>query len=144
MRLLQVSSLLNLMTPFYGWGSTVSRLQSHYEETVYFLPFSSQEILVLNWLTSEKDEKLSWPWSLPVVLKPGPMEYESSTLTTRLLILFHNCNFSHWFTFNLNQTGFFYMYLFPFSNSMPFCWSTIPENIFQSKVLVYNSLLSQI
>ena len=91
-----------IMTPFYGWGSTVSRLQSHYEETVYFLPFSSQEILVLNWLTSEKDEKLSWPWSLPVVLKPGPMEYESSTLTTRLLILFHNCNFSHWFTFNLN------------------------------------------
>ena len=24
------------MAPCYGWGSTVSRLQSHYEETVYF------------------------------------------------------------------------------------------------------------
>ena len=24
------------MSPCYGWGSTVSRLQSHYEETVYF------------------------------------------------------------------------------------------------------------
>ena len=26
------------MTPFYGWGSTVSRLQSHCEEEVYLLP----------------------------------------------------------------------------------------------------------
>ena len=25
------------MTPFYGWGSTASRLQSDYEEEVYFL-----------------------------------------------------------------------------------------------------------
>ena len=24
------------MTPSYAWGSIVSRLQSHYEETVYF------------------------------------------------------------------------------------------------------------
>ena len=30
----------------YGWGSAVSRLQSHYE-TAYFLPFRSQESLVL-------------------------------------------------------------------------------------------------
>ena len=35
------------MVPFYGWGSTVSRLQSHYEETVYILPLSPQEYLVL-------------------------------------------------------------------------------------------------
>ena len=27
----------NYMTPSYGWGSTVSRLQSYYEETAYFL-----------------------------------------------------------------------------------------------------------
>ena len=27
----------NFMAPFYGQGSTVLRLQSHYEETVYFL-----------------------------------------------------------------------------------------------------------
>ena len=26
------------MTPFYGWGSTVSRLRCHFEEAVYFLP----------------------------------------------------------------------------------------------------------
>ena len=24
------------MAPFYGWGSTVSRLKSHYEDAVYF------------------------------------------------------------------------------------------------------------
>ena len=27
------------MSPFYVWGSTVSKLQSHYKETIYFLPF---------------------------------------------------------------------------------------------------------
>ena len=32
---------------FYGWGSAVSRLQSHYEETVYFLTFTYQELVVL-------------------------------------------------------------------------------------------------
>ena len=35
---------------FYGWNSTISRLQSHYQETVYFLQLSPQEILVLIWL----------------------------------------------------------------------------------------------
>ena len=30
----------SFMAPFYGLGSTASRLQSHYEETVYLLPLS--------------------------------------------------------------------------------------------------------
>ena len=38
--------LKHSMPPFYGWSSTVSRLQSHYEETVYFLPASSQALLL--------------------------------------------------------------------------------------------------
>ena len=42
------------MTPFYGWGSTVSVLLCHYEETVYFLPLSSQDALLLIWLTQEE------------------------------------------------------------------------------------------
>ena len=42
------------MAPFYGWGSTASRLQSQYEEAVYFLPLSSQKFLVLIWVTSEE------------------------------------------------------------------------------------------
>ena len=37
----------NFMVPFYGWGSTASRLQSHIEEAVYFLPLSSLKFLVL-------------------------------------------------------------------------------------------------
>ena len=45
------------MTPFYGWGSTASRLQSHFEETVYFLQPSSQKVLVLIWSTSERSNE---------------------------------------------------------------------------------------
>ena len=37
----------NFMAPFYGWGSTTSRLQSHYKEPVYFLPLISQKFLLL-------------------------------------------------------------------------------------------------
>ena len=43
----------NFMATLYGWGSTVSRLQSHFEETVYFLTLGRQEFLVFIWLTSE-------------------------------------------------------------------------------------------
>ena len=35
------------MAALYRRGSTISRLQSHYEETINFLPLSPQEILVL-------------------------------------------------------------------------------------------------
>ena len=46
--------ITNFMAPFYGWVSNVSRLQSHYEETVNFLPFSYQELQVLNWSTLDR------------------------------------------------------------------------------------------
>ena len=35
------------MAPFYGWGLTTSRLHSHNEEAVYFVPLRSQKFLVL-------------------------------------------------------------------------------------------------
>ena len=35
------------MVPFYGWSSTVSRLQSHYEETVYALTLGPHDFQVL-------------------------------------------------------------------------------------------------
>ena len=57
-----------------------------YKDTVYLLPFSSQEFLVHSWWCW-KDERLSWPWSYPVILNPGPLDWESSTLTTRPLVL---------------------------------------------------------
>ena len=34
------------MAPFYGWGSTASRLEPHFEEAVYFLSLSFQKFLV--------------------------------------------------------------------------------------------------
>ena len=43
-----------LYGPLPWMGSTASRLQSHFEEAVYFLPLSSQKLLVLIWLTTEK------------------------------------------------------------------------------------------
>ena len=36
---------------------------------------------------TRKDEKLSSPWNHPVVLNMGPLDWESSALTTRPLIL---------------------------------------------------------
>ena len=37
----------NVMVLFYELGSTVSRLQSHFEETVNLLPLSPQKALLL-------------------------------------------------------------------------------------------------
>ena len=59
------------MAPFYGWGSTSSRQQSHYEETVYFLSLSSQKFLVLISLTSEG-------WKAEPSLEP-PCGFEHGT-----------------------------------------------------------------
>ena len=61
---------INFVIPCYGWDSTVSRLQCHYEETVYFLPRSSQEVLVIIWLTSEGSPECH-PlvlWLVPLVM----------------------------------------------------------------------------
>ena len=44
------------MTPFYGWDSTVVRLQNHYERTVYFLPLSPNKFMGLILLTLEGKE----------------------------------------------------------------------------------------
>ena len=56
----------------------------HFKEAVYFLPVCSQKLLVLILLTS-KDERLSRPLSHPVDLSTGPLDWESSILTTRPL-----------------------------------------------------------
>ena len=57
---------------------------SHFEEAVYFLPLSSQ-IFWYSLYRPRKDERLSRPWSHPVVLNTEPLDWESSALTTRLL-----------------------------------------------------------
>ena len=48
------------MAPFYGRGITVSSLQSHFEETVGFLPLSSQDFLV-TFNQPQKGERVSQP-----------------------------------------------------------------------------------
>ena len=73
------------MAPFYGWGSTASRLQSCFKEAVYFLPLSSHKFLVLLLSTLEG-------WKAESTLEPlsgfehGTPDLESSTLTTRPLL----------------------------------------------------------
>ena len=46
------------MVPFYGLDSTASRLQSYYEEAVYFLPLSSQKKFWYSIDLPGKDERL--------------------------------------------------------------------------------------
>ena len=58
------------MAPFYGW-----------EETVYFLPLSPQEVLLLIWSTSEG-------WKSKFTLEP-PSGLEPGTLTTRPMLIFN-------------------------------------------------------
>ena len=61
------------MAPFIMDGVQLPQGYSHFEEAVYFLP-------------PRKDERLSRPWSHPVVLNTGPLDWQSSTLTTRPLL----------------------------------------------------------
>ena len=69
------------MAPFYGWCSTASRLQSHYKEAVYFIPLSSEEFLVLLWLTLRG-------WKTESTLEP-PSGFEHRTPGLRIQCLYH-------------------------------------------------------
>ena len=58
------------MAPFNGWGSTLSRLQSHNKEPV----FTINTVPKNSWYSSDrplKHERLSQTWSHPVVLNMG-------------------------------------------------------------------------
>ena len=46
------------MAPYYGQGSTTSRLESHFDEVVYFLPLSSQKLLLLINSTTLKTDRI--------------------------------------------------------------------------------------
>ena len=67
------------MALFYGWGSTASRL----------VPLRGGSLLFTTKfpdIRPRKDERLSRPWSHPVVLNTGPLDWESSAITTRPLL----------------------------------------------------------
>ena len=74
----------NFMAPFYGWGSTASMLEPLWGGSLLFTT-KFPEIPGTHY-QPQKDERLSWPWSHPVVLNTGPLDWESSTLTTRPLL----------------------------------------------------------
>ena len=65
----------NYMAPFCGWHSTASRLESHFEEGVYFLPLSSHKLLLLI-LISEG-------WKTESILEP-PSGFEHRTPELRI------------------------------------------------------------
>ena len=43
---LKIKKTLKFMVPFYGWTSPAARLQTYNEETIYFLPLSSQKFFL--------------------------------------------------------------------------------------------------
>ena len=69
----------NFMAPFYGWGSTASRLEPLQGGSLLFTT-QFPEIPGISFYRPRKDERLSQPWSHPVVLNTGPLDWESSTL----------------------------------------------------------------
>ena len=69
------------MVTFNGWSSTVTRLQSRYEETVYFLPPSPQEFLVLILSTSKR-------WKAEMTLEP-PSGFQPGTPGSGIQHLYH-------------------------------------------------------
>ena len=69
------------MSPFYGWDSTISRVRSHYKDTVYFLPLSLQEYLELILSTLEG-------WKAASTLNP-PSGFEPATPQLEMQYLNH-------------------------------------------------------
>ena len=72
----------NFTAPFYGWGSTASWLEPLWGGSLLFTT-KSPEIFGTDFYRLRKDERLSRPWSYLVVLSMGPMNWESSALTSR-------------------------------------------------------------
>ena len=58
----------------------------------------------------QKSEKLSWPWSHPVVLNPGPRDWKSSALITRPLLTWLNLVW-HELTFAIKPFVFLFQWL---------------------------------
>ena len=70
-----------ILLSFYGYGSTVSMLQRSQFTFYHSVPRSCWYLFNRPW----KDGKMIWPWSHPVVLNPGLLDCETSTLTTTII-----------------------------------------------------------
>ena len=76
-----------LLARTYGQGSTVSRLHTHYEETVYFFITKSPRSSCYQLDRPQKDESLSRLWSHSVVLDPESLFIETSLI---VIVIRHN------------------------------------------------------
>ena len=105
----------NFTAPFYGWGSTASRREPLWGGSLLFNT-KFPEIFGTHFYRLRNDERLSRPWSYLVVLSMGPMNWESSALTSRptsftvniVFLVFYE-GFSHYYWFFLwsfNFSGF--------------------------------------
>ena len=77
------------MTPFYGWDSTVVRLQNHYERTVYFLPLSLNNFLGLILLTLEgrkAESALESPIRKPAYIEKYVFHWTLVSVNSSLLL----------------------------------------------------------
>ena len=93
--------------PLFMDGVQLPQGYSHFEEAVYFyhsVPRNSW----YSFYRPRNDDRLSRPWSHPVFLNTGPLDWESSTLTTRPLLHkpLDHCSFSinlveNWFTWQV-------------------------------------------
>ena len=72
-------------------GVQLPRGQSHIEEAVYFLPQSFQDFLVLILSTSE-ERRAELTLEPPLLLNTGPLDWESTALTTRPLLHKDHCS----------------------------------------------------
>ena len=78
------------MAPFYGWGSTASRLEPIWGGNLLF-PNKFPKVPGTQFINVRRikvfdGRRISGPLSHPVVLNTGPLDWESSTLTTRPLL----------------------------------------------------------
>ena len=76
----------HFMVLFYEWGSTASRLEPLQGGSLLFILKSPEIPGIYSLYQHWKDWRLSLPCSHPVVLNMGPLNWESSTLTTRPLL----------------------------------------------------------
>ena len=78
-----------LYSPFLWMGSTASRLLPLLGGSLLFTIQFPEIPGIYSFYWPWKDERLSRPWSHPVVLNTGLLDWESSTLTTRPLLHKH-------------------------------------------------------
>ena len=81
--------------PLHMDGIELPQGHSHFEETIYFMPLSSQKFLLRvlsSFYRPRKDERPSPPWRHQVVLSTGPLDWESSAFLFFYNIIYTNMN----------------------------------------------------